>query len=36
MHSQPLMSIDKLIKVENYPTYLRPQAWIHVPLKIGF
>ena len=34
MHSQPHMSIDKLIKDKNYPIYLGPQAWIHVLLKI--
>ena len=36
MHSRPRMSIDKLIKVNNYPLYLGPQAWTYVPLKIGF
>ena len=34
MDSQPCISIDKLIKAENYPIHLETQAWIHIPLKI--
>ena len=36
MDSQPCISIDKLIKAENYPIHLETQAWIHIPLKINF
>ena len=34
MHSQPHMSIVKLIKAKNHLIYLGPQAWIHFPIKI--
>ena len=33
MHSQPCMSINRLIKDKNYPIYFGPYVSIHVPHK---